>query len=102
MNYVREHTNIPIPRVHYWGLTKESPQQLGPFIIMDFVEGQSLGRFLAQPTEDKAKLIFLDPNIDEVKFERAARQLHARVVMPRIPAHWCHLPGRHIWRVGCY
>ncbi|KAH8746937.1 kinase-like domain-containing protein [Diaporthe sp. PMI_573] len=56
MNYVREHTGIPVPRVRCWGLTEESPQQLGPFIIMDFVEGQSLGRFLAQPTEDKAKL----------------------------------------------
>jgi hypothetical protein len=42
---------------------------------MDFVEGQSLGRFLAQPTEDKGKLIFLDANTDEVKLDTIYEQI---------------------------
>ncbi len=92
MNYVREHTNIPVPRVRSWGLTEESPQQLGPFIIMDFVEGQNLGRFLAQPTEDKAKLVFLDPNVDEAKLDILYEQIASfmlelsRPEFPRIGA----------------
>lgn len=75
MNYVREHTNIPVPRVRCWGLTEESLQQLGPFIIMDFVEGQNLGCFLAPPTKDKTKLVYLDPNVDEVKLNAIYEQI---------------------------
>ncbi|KAJ5382868.1 hypothetical protein N7517_000779 [Penicillium concentricum] len=36
MEYLRQNTDIPIPRVHSWGLTAESPQHLGPFIIIDY------------------------------------------------------------------
>lgn len=75
MDYVRQHTKIPVPRVRCWGLTEDSPEHLGPFIIMDFVEGQSLGRFLAQPTEDKAKLVFLDQNLDEAKLDTLYEQI---------------------------
>ncbi|KAI1503610.1 kinase-like domain-containing protein [Biscogniauxia marginata] len=90
MDYVREHTNIPVPRVHCWGLTKESPGQLGPFIIMDFVEGQNLGRFLAPPTEDKTKLVFLDPNVDDATLDTIYEQIASfmlelsRLKFPRI------------------
>jgi len=36
---------------------------------MDFVEGESLGRFLASPIEDRTKLIFLDLDVDEAIFD---------------------------------
>ena len=65
MNYLREKTNIPVPRVLHWGPSEDSPGELGPFIIMEYIEGESLGRFLAQPTEEAGDLIFLDPNINE-------------------------------------
>jgi hypothetical protein len=42
---------------------------------MDFVEGQNLGRFLAQPTEDKGKLVFLDANTDEAKLDTIYEQI---------------------------
>lgn len=92
MNYLREHTNIPVPRVRCWGLTEESPQQLGPFIIMDFVEGECLGRFLAQPTEDDTELVFLDPNVDEANLDTIYEQIASfllelsRLEFPRIGA----------------
>jgi hypothetical protein len=39
IEYLREYTTIPLPCIRCWGSAAESPQQLGPFIIMDFIEG---------------------------------------------------------------
>ena len=65
IEYLREHTTIPLPRIRCWGLTEESPQQLGPFIIMDFIEGTRLSTFLKQPTEDEDAEMILNPAMDE-------------------------------------
>ncbi|OAA53507.1 hypothetical protein SPI_09435 [Niveomyces insectorum RCEF 264] len=54
MAYLTAHTRLPIPRVHGWGPADESPQQLGPFLIEDFVEGTNLGDLLKQPTANEA------------------------------------------------
>ncbi|KAI9148108.1 kinase-like domain protein [Paramyrothecium foliicola] len=76
MNYLREETTIPVPRVLDWGTTELSPENLGPFIIMEYVE----------------ELIFLDPNIDEVKLDTIYGQLAgyllelSRLDFPRIGA----------------
>lgn len=75
MNCIRQQTQIPIPDVRCWGLTQESPQRLGPFIIMDFVDGQNLGRFLGEPTEDNSKLVYLDPNVDMAKLDIIYEQI---------------------------
>lgn len=48
MEFLREHTSVPIPCVHRWGLAAQSPELIGPFIIMDFVHGQNLHRFLSE------------------------------------------------------
>lgn len=45
MEYLRQNTDFPIPRVHSWGLLAESPRQLGPFINMDYVHGHFYRRF---------------------------------------------------------
>ncbi|KAF6790750.1 phosphotransferase enzyme family protein [Colletotrichum sojae] len=37
MEYLREHTSLPIPPIRHWGRTEDSPEQLGPFIIMDYI-----------------------------------------------------------------
>lgn len=42
---------------------------------MDFVQGQDLGRFLAQPSEDKAKPVFLDPDIEDAKLDIIYEQI---------------------------
>ncbi|KAL2417785.1 hypothetical protein ABEF95_000272 [Exophiala dermatitidis] len=72
MEYLRQNTTIPIPRVHSWGLTNESPQQLGPFIIMDFIEGIHLSTILGQPDEPE---LVLDPNIDNALLDKVYRQI---------------------------
>lgn len=51
IDYLRKSTTIPLPQVLSWGLARESPQQLGPFIIMEFVNGTDLDELLKQPTE---------------------------------------------------
>jgi hypothetical protein len=69
MSYIRQRTSIPVPRVRSWGLTKDSPGQLGPFIIMDFMPGENLGRFLASLSHEKAEPVFLNPDVDEGKLD---------------------------------
>ncbi|PVH75194.1 phosphotransferase enzyme family protein-like protein [Cadophora sp. DSE1049] len=75
MTYLREHTSIPVPHVYYWGLTEESLQRLGPFIIMEFMEGENLGDILKKPTPNEADLAILDPDINEAKLNGIFEQL---------------------------
>ncbi|KAH6712996.1 hypothetical protein BKA61DRAFT_644090 [Leptodontidium sp. MPI-SDFR-AT-0119] len=92
MNYLRERTSIPVPRVYHWGLAEESPQRLGPFIIMEFIEGENLGDILKMPTPNEADLAILDPDIDEAKLNGIFEQLASfmlelsRLEFPRIGA----------------
>jgi hypothetical protein len=89
MEYPRQNTNIPIPHVHSWGLLAESPRQLGPFIIMDYVHGTLLSTILRQPdTED----VVLNPNIDNRMLDKIYYQIAgyvlqlSRLTFPRIGA----------------
>ncbi|KAF4339182.1 kinase-like domain protein [Fusarium beomiforme] len=92
MTYIRKHTHIPTPTVYCWGGTEESPQALGPFMVMDFVKGENLGRFLAEPTDDKSKLVFLNPQISEKTLDNIYEQIAefilelSRLEFPRIGA----------------
>ncbi|RLL93520.1 hypothetical protein CFD26_102861 [Aspergillus turcosus] len=61
MEYLRQNTDIPIPRVHSWGLIAESPQHLGPFIIMDYVDSILLSTILKDPDQEN---LVLNPKID--------------------------------------
>jgi hypothetical protein len=39
MKLIRQQTNIPIPDVKAWGLAVDNPLGIGPFIMMEFIEG---------------------------------------------------------------
>ncbi|KAM5352641.1 hypothetical protein ACJ41O_005363 [Fusarium nematophilum] len=92
MKYIRQHTSIPVPIVHHWGITEDSPEQLGPFIIMDFMQGEDLGDLLRKPTEDEQETIILDPNIDETTLDTIYEQIAefmlelSRLEFPKIGA----------------
>ena len=92
ISYLRERTSIPVPRIRFWGSAKESPHELGPFIVMDFIHGENLGQFLAPPTDDMGELVFLDPDFDEAKLDIIYDQLASfmlelwRCEFPRIGA----------------
>ena len=75
IEYLRQHTTIPLPYIRCWGLTEESPHQLGPFIIMDFIEGTRLSTFLKQPTEDEDADMILNPAIEEETLDTIYTQL---------------------------
>ncbi|POR32977.1 Uncharacterized protein TPAR_06806 [Tolypocladium paradoxum] len=72
MEYLSQNTSIPIPRVHSWGLTAESPQQFGPFIIMDYVDGTLLSTILKQPTKEEMDL---NPDIDNAVLDKIYHQI---------------------------
>lgn len=92
MDYLTKHTTIPIPRVYSWGLTADSPHQLGPFIIMDFVPGILLSKILKQPTDSEQDAHVLDPDIDDAKLDKIYGQIAdyllqlSRLSLPRIGA----------------
>ncbi|KAK0391425.1 LOW QUALITY PROTEIN: hypothetical protein NLU13_0925 [Sarocladium strictum] len=65
MDYLSRKTTIPIPRILNWGRTADSPQQLGPFIIMDFIEGTLLSNVLKKPTKRDGEPMVLDPSVDD-------------------------------------
>lgn len=72
MEYLRQNTDIPIPRVHSWGLTAESPQHLGPFIIMDYVHGILLSTILKDPDQEE---MVLNPSIDNTTLDKIYSQI---------------------------
>ncbi|KAH6880136.1 phosphotransferase enzyme family protein-like protein [Thelonectria olida] len=75
LEYLREHTTIPVPRVYAWGPAEESPRKLGPFILMDFVEGMCLDGLLRKPTESEQEPLVLDPHIDQKKLQVVYSQI---------------------------
>ncbi|RFU29784.1 hypothetical protein B7463_g6577, partial [Scytalidium lignicola] len=75
MEYLSQHTTIPLPHVHSWDLTAESPQQFGPFIIMDYIDGLLLSTVLKQPTESDQDDVVLNPNIDSTILDKIYYQI---------------------------
>jgi hypothetical protein len=75
MQYLSETTTIPLPRVIDWGRTEQSPHQLGPYIITDYVRGTRLSTVLKQPTNSEDEDVILDPSIDSAKLDRVYGQI---------------------------
>ena len=75
LEFLKEKTTIPVPRVLSWGGIEESPKQLGPFIIMEFVEGMSLASLLKEPTKTEQDEVILADNVDDVKLDFVYEQL---------------------------
>lgn len=75
MKFLLEKTEILIPRLIGWGLTKDSTYNLKPFIIMEYVEGKNLSDVLNKPGADASDLPILNPDIDEATLVSVHRQL---------------------------
>lgn len=63
IQFLRENTTIPVPRLISWGLTEESPYHFGPFMISEFVEGVHLSDVLRDP--GNTRQLYLNPEIDD-------------------------------------
>lgn len=80
IEYLRQHTTIPLPTVHDWCTTAKPTAktaakdllQFGPFIIMDYVEGTLLSTILKQPDQED---VVLNPNIDKTILDKIYRQI---------------------------
>lgn len=73
IKFLREQTTIPVPRLISWGFTEECPEQFGPFIISDFIEGVHLSDILKDPT-DRERL-YLDPKINREVLDDVFEQI---------------------------
>lgn len=73
IQFLYESTSIPVPRLFSWGLTEDSPQRLGPFMISEFVEGVHLSDVLKDPADSKR--LHLNPTIDRNILDNVYTQL---------------------------
>ncbi|KAL4746740.1 hypothetical protein BDW72DRAFT_210171 [Aspergillus terricola var. indicus] len=74
LNLIYNRTTIPVPRVQAWGLAATNPLGLGPFILMDFVDGVSLSDILRDPNAERPSRVMRE-DISDSDIECIYRQL---------------------------
>ncbi|KAK2757120.1 hypothetical protein FQN54_005090 [Arachnomyces sp. PD_36] len=52
LNLIHDRTSVPVPRVHAWGPAASNLLDLGPYIMMDFIDGVSLSDLLKDPNAE--------------------------------------------------
>ncbi|OKL58762.1 hypothetical protein UA08_05580 [Talaromyces atroroseus] len=52
MQFIKIKTKIPVPSIITWGRAADNPLGLGPYIIMEFIDGLPLDEIVRQRTED--------------------------------------------------
>ncbi|KAJ5183701.1 hypothetical protein N7492_001317 [Penicillium capsulatum] len=76
MRYLHDQTSVPLPFVFHWGPKKENPLELGPFIIMDYIDHEkTMYHTLNTPGIPGSERGRLNPEIDEDKLEDLYGQL---------------------------
>lgn len=74
MTLTRDNTTIPVPKVHAWGPAANNPLGLGPFIIMDFIDGVSLSDLLQDPNAERPSRV-MRAGISNTDIEVIYRQM---------------------------
>ncbi|OAA53088.1 Protein kinase-like domain protein [Cordyceps fumosorosea ARSEF 2679] len=75
IRYIQDHTSIPVPFILHWGTKEESPLQIGPFIIMEWINHEmDMGAALNTPGFSRNDRPVLDPNIETERLEELYRQ----------------------------
>ncbi|RAK94954.1 phosphotransferase enzyme family protein [Aspergillus ibericus CBS 121593] len=74
LGLIRNRTTIPVPRVWAWGPAASNPLGLGPFIIMDFIDGVSLSDLLQDPSTESPNRVIRE-DISDSDIEIIYRQL---------------------------
>lgn len=70
MRFIHNKTSIPVPFVLHQGTKKESPLELNPFIIIEYLDhNANIYNVLNSPDCPKADRGALDPNINKHKLE---------------------------------
>ncbi|KAI4683690.1 uncharacterized protein J4E88_004867 [Alternaria novae-zelandiae] len=82
LEYLAEKTVIPVPRIRDWGTAKESPSQLSPYIIMDYIEGTELSELLQQ-LQDEHKEAEVDLVYEQIaEYMLQISRLHFSAIGP--------------------
>ncbi|CAG8314665.1 unnamed protein product [Penicillium salamii] len=89
MRFLADQTSIPVPFIIHSGTKEESPLQLSPFIVMDYIEHETkMYNVLNIPECPTYERGILDPNIAEDRLEMLYGQLAdvvLRLSMPSFP-----------------
>lgn len=73
LQIIRAKTTIPVPEVRTWGPTASNSLGLGPFIMMDFINGVSLSDILKDPKAKQPSRLMRE-DIDDSDIEFIYRQ----------------------------
>lgn len=74
LNLIRSTTAIPVPRVRAWGPAASNTLGLGPFIMMDFINGVSLSSLVQDPNAERPSRVMRE-DISDSDIEVIYRQL---------------------------
>ncbi|OAR04361.1 hypothetical protein LLEC1_07882 [Akanthomyces lecanii] len=67
MRFIQNNTAIPVPFVHHWGTREESPLNIGPFIIMEYMNHEmDMTDALNTLSRVRSDRPILNPDVDEV------------------------------------
>ncbi|MCJ1250950.1 hypothetical protein MMC30_008179 [Trapelia coarctata] len=76
MRFIERNTTVPVPHVFHYGTTDESPYNLGPFIIMEYIEHAfDLVDALNKPGLSLDDRPILDPQISRERLEFVYSQM---------------------------
>ncbi|KAL3473415.1 hypothetical protein BJX99DRAFT_261345 [Aspergillus californicus] len=75
MQFVKEKTSIPIPSVIAWGLGHQNPLKLGPFIIVELIDGEPLDVVLRQEQTQPGDAPVLRSDISDCELRVVYRQM---------------------------
>jgi hypothetical protein len=85
MAYIAQHTSIPVPPVCGNGICGS-----GPYIVMDFVEGNLLSDHLQAPLCDRTQAAILDPKVSIYNLRGAYREM-ALVILRLSKCRFSHI-----------
>lgn len=74
LRLIYERTTIPVPKVQAWGYDSSNTLGLGPFIIMDFIDGISLSDLLQDPNAERPTRVMRE-DISDSDIEVIYRQM---------------------------
>ncbi|GAD99681.1 conserved hypothetical protein [Paecilomyces variotii No. 5] len=87
MRFLADQTSIPIPFILHSGTRQESPLELSPFIMMDYIPHETkMNDALITPGCPPEERGILDPNIDEDRLEMLYGQLAGILLQLSIPS----------------
>lgn len=66
ISLVREKTSVPVPEIKAWGLAVDNPLNLGPFILMNFIDGVRLNYIFTGPSSRLLKKEIPDSDVETV------------------------------------